>query len=577
VRDGDIFGSRRDGGLPPAPGPESSGPESFLGRRLGDRYEILEVLGVGGMGAVFRAQHVAIERPVAVKVLLPACFRLPTVRERFFREARVANRIRHKNVLETLDLGETPEGIPYSVMDLLFGETLAERLARGTMPLPEILETTLQVCDGLGAAHDLGIIHRDVTPSNIFLVRRGTVGVGGPLVKILDFGVAFVQAEVRLTQPGQWVGTPQYIAPEVVLGQDLSIAADIYSLGVVLFEALAGRPPFEDPKPAVLATRHVTEDPPQIAELCPDVPPRFADLVMHCLEKHPDDRPPNMRVIAEDVRRVMREFGSPRRRTVPPSVHPPVPEDLDVVGSAEPASAQAPGAGIGTWVDWLGQIRARLASSRDPKALGEVRRVEETLEEITALESEWAERTAEVAEWETEGAARQLRFAQALEALSAEEVRLADALAAAVPPLERAEQRLEAARTHLAEARRQVVAAEIGGSRTISSARDAGIPMAPLDAALLQAYAAAGAAVAAYEASVAAERTCRRAKEACEGELHDVRYQIGELHRNSERDARAAAERLAAANARLDGLERRRTELFRSLIEAAGTLSACCA
>jgi len=143
-----------------------------VGQTLGGRYRIGEVIGSGGMGTVFRAEHVIIERPVAVKVLLPSCCRAQNVRERFYREARITNRIQHPNVLEVLDLGETEGGLLYLVMDFLHGETLAKRLSRATVAVDTLLDIVSEICDGLAAAHELGIIHRDITPSNVFLVAR---------------------------------------------------------------------------------------------------------------------------------------------------------------------------------------------------------------------------------------------------------------------------------------------------------------------------------------------------------------------------------------------------------------------
>jgi len=287
-------------------------PSSLVGRRLGERYELLDLIGAGGMGAVFRARDAKADAPKAVKVLSPIVLELPNLRVRFLREARLAGRIAHPNVLDVEDSGETDEGLLFQVMELLTGETLQARMARGGLPPAELLEIVAQTCDGLAAAHDLGIVHRDISPANIFLVQPHDAGLAA-LVKVLDFGIAFVRAEARLTKPGEVLGNPRYIPPETVLGADAVAASDIYSAGVVLYEALAGRPPLDDARATNLAMLHVTTIPPSLRAVVPGVDPILADLVMSCLAKHPEERPVDARVVARELREAATRVKRPAR------------------------------------------------------------------------------------------------------------------------------------------------------------------------------------------------------------------------------------------------------------------------
>jgi serine/threonine protein kinase len=187
-------------------------------------------------------------------------------------------------------------------MELLEGETLAARMARGRMAQADVLDVVAQACDGLAAAHDLGVVHRDVSPSNIFLVAAPAGTRDGHRVKLLDFGIAFVRDEARLTRPGEVLGNPRYIPPEAVLGREGQPASDLYSIGVVLYEALSGRPPLDHARPTSLAMLHVTTAPKALERVEPGIDCTLAALVMACLAKRPEDRPPNARVVAAGLR-----------------------------------------------------------------------------------------------------------------------------------------------------------------------------------------------------------------------------------------------------------------------------------
>jgi serine/threonine-protein kinase len=250
---------------------------------LGGRYRLRARLAAGGMGAVWVADDAVLGRQVAVKVLGEALAGDGLAAERLRREARAAARLGHPGVARVLDLGEDG-GRPYLVMELLRGESLAGRLARaGALPPAEAARVVAAAADALEAAHRAGIVHRDVKPGNVFLTRDGEV-------KLLDFGIASASNEAALTG-GDLIGTAAYLAPERVLGHDATPAADVYALGVLLYELLAGRPPFAADSGMALAMAHVHARPVPLPEAAPSVPPSLAAACEQALAKDPAARP----------------------------------------------------------------------------------------------------------------------------------------------------------------------------------------------------------------------------------------------------------------------------------------------
>jgi serine/threonine-protein kinase len=208
-------------------------PDPRIGTLLAGRYVIEQVIGEGGMATVYRARHKLVDRPVAVKIMNPMLASDPIVRERFRREAKSAQKLAHPNIIEIYDQGDTEDGTAYIVMELLRGEALASVIQRGLMDVDRAIHIMIQIARGMARAHDLEVIHRDIKPENIYLCRRDD---GSDLVKLLDFGIAKSRQDSRLTGQGELFGTPQYMAPERIMGNDTGGSSDIYALGVVFFE-----------------------------------------------------------------------------------------------------------------------------------------------------------------------------------------------------------------------------------------------------------------------------------------------------------------------------------------------------
>jgi serine/threonine-protein kinase len=281
--------------------PLTTPSDPFIGTTIAGRYVVEELLGVGGMGSVYRARHQFIGRDVALKFLDPSLTKNERLRKRFLGEARAANQINHEHIIDITDFGETEDGIVYMVMEYLEGHSLENEIERGPLDLRRALRIALQVALGLGRAHELGVVHRDIKPGNIYLTRRR---MDRDFVKILDFGVARIEHDARITGQNMIVGTPEYIAPEQIRATAATPLSDLYSLGCVLFEMLTGRIPFEG-KTTVLLVKHINDAPPLVSSLNAAVPPEADRLVMRLLQKKPEGRHRDAYHLVEDLQRLL--------------------------------------------------------------------------------------------------------------------------------------------------------------------------------------------------------------------------------------------------------------------------------
>jgi serine/threonine-protein kinase len=215
--------------------------DEYIGKVVAGRYRLETLLGEGGMGVVYRARHVLIDRVVALKLIRPDLRGETHLRAWMLREARAANRVDHAHIVDIHDVGETEEGELYLVMEYLTGTSLSHECAKGPLPLPRAVDILEQMCAALARAHDLGVIHRDLKSDNIMLTARGG---RRDFVKILDFGLAALARDPRLAPKGAVFGTPEYMSPEQARGEDAHAQSDLYALGILFFEMVTGQLPF---------------------------------------------------------------------------------------------------------------------------------------------------------------------------------------------------------------------------------------------------------------------------------------------------------------------------------------------
>ncbi|MCP3164756.1 serine/threonine protein kinase [Myxococcus qinghaiensis] len=292
--------------------------DPLLGRVLNERFRILETLGAGGMGRVYKAMQAPLDRLVALKVLNPHYNdegKDPGFQKRFFLEASVTAKLRHPNTVTVIDYGKTDDGIYYIAMEYLDGLTLGQLLTQvGPIPWARALNITQQIARSLREAHKVGLIHRDLKPANVMVLNQET---DHDIVKVLDFGLvksfigeADVQQDTSLTQAGIILGSPQYMAPE----QARNIAdprSDVYSMGVVLYQMLMGQPPFFAAQSIDVIVKHINEPPPAFGAIWPGhtVPAEVEALVMKCMAKLPVERYQSMDEVLEAMRRVAHAVG----------------------------------------------------------------------------------------------------------------------------------------------------------------------------------------------------------------------------------------------------------------------------
>jgi serine/threonine-protein kinase len=284
---------------------DRSDTDSLVGKLLSGRYRVKRLLGKGGMAEVYEGEHEKLGKRVAIKVLHPELAGDEGMIERFLREAQSEARIEHPHIVAAFDWGETPDAAPYAVLEFLDGRDWEKDLERADKPsVQRVAAIVCQVCEALEAAHARGIIHRDLKPANVFLIDRD----GNPdYVKVVDFGIAKLLHQGRdtpkLTEPGGAPGTPLYMAPEQLSQQAVDARTDVWAIGVMLYEALAGKVPFNADTIGVLVMKVLTETP-QLQDLRPEVPDPIRELVQRMLAKDPAGRPES----CEEVRRVLEPY-----------------------------------------------------------------------------------------------------------------------------------------------------------------------------------------------------------------------------------------------------------------------------
>jgi hypothetical protein len=446
-------------------------------------------------------------------------------------------------------------------MELLHGQTLAERLADGPLPIDALVDVFMEAAEGLAAAHEVGVVHRDVSPANLFLLAPGRNTGPQVRVKILDFGIAFIKSEVRLTLPGEVMGTPYYVSPEILQkgASAVTPASDVYSLGATLFEALCGSPPFEAPTYTQVLLKHVTEPPPSVAARCPDVPPRLAELVEACLAKEPDERPGGMREVIRQLHSVGRDIG---RRTSRRSMVPPEAERGE---DAPPVPFQTLGTGLSAWKEYLRTVRAK--GPLPPRQDAQARDMETAVAELEQVDESLEQRREALATSEAGQIAAEHRFSRAMTALREEEARLEETGQAVRDTLDAA----SAARRDAEEAFRAARAKVRGAEAAAGESEET--PLAAIPEGLAVAYAEAGPAAGRLCDGLQAERGARETMVHWETERTDVSFQLRQLVSNAGRTQEGLTAAIARDKQEIRTLEETRAALWQTLIALATGLS----
>jgi serine/threonine protein kinase len=513
--------------------------DPLIGGTLGARYVVESVVGEGGMATVYRAHHILVDRPCAVKVMNRALAIDATVRERFRREAKSAQVIAHPNVIEIFDQGETADGTPYIVMELLDGLLLADLTASGPIPCKRAVPIMIQIARGVARAHDLGVVHRDLKPENIFVCRRPD---GSDLVKILDFGIARSRSDSRLTNAGELFGTPQYMAPERIMTGDTGPNVDLYALGVIFYEMATGTLPFDGSDPTTVLIKHMKEAAPPPRSIVKDTPEGLDALIRALLEKDPKARPVDAHRIEHDLAGVARELKAPI---------PPEPE-ADPTSSRAPART-LPAVVVEAWTRRLGVFESMLASSGGGRTkelesvLGDIRKHVRELSEARAAASTEQRKLEEI---DARGRDGRQRFGFAVDALGLDSSKAKDELRTARAAVGALGPACKAAADKFIAAQREAVTWE--GRSGLQE------PYAQL----AQAYRRCAEAVDAWVEARKSERAAQQAVEGRERTVSDLDYQIAQLraalagHEQAlERDHDAAQKHVSELNARAERVE----------------------
>lgn len=391
--------------------------DPYLGKVVAGRYRLEARLGEGGMGVVYRARHVLIDRVVALKLIRPDLRGETHLRAWMLREARAANRVDHAHIVDIHDVGETEQGELYLVMEYLTGTALSSEIAKGPMPVSRAVDILEQMCAALARAHDLGVVHRDLKSDNIMLTdRRGRAD----FVKILDFGLAALARDHRLAPKGAVFGTPEYMSPEQARGEDARPASDLYALGILFFEMVTGQLPFRSHDRDTLLEMQKSAPPPRPRALRKDLPEAAEAICLRLLQKRVEDRFRDGHHLQEELKRLQRSL---------PSTVWEVTEKPVVQSSAQavpPPPAPSPGV-----VEWSRRaanfLRATARAYPNGKAPEEIRKASEHIWELAArasrLEGELASHSKKLEAIEKRGRALRAEIGRKVEELAGEESR----------------------------------------------------------------------------------------------------------------------------------------------------------
>jgi serine/threonine protein kinase len=520
--------------------------DPLIGKTIAGRYVIEDMLGEGGMATVYRAKHKLVDRPCAIKVMNPALTTDAKVRERFRREAKSAQAIAHPNVIEIFDQGEMEDGTPYIVMELLDGKTLADLIDAGAVPPARAVPIMIQLARGIARAHDLGVVHRDLKPENIFICKRED---GTDLVKILDFGIARLRTDTRLTNAGELFGTPQYMAPERITSGEAGPSVDLYALGVIFFEMATAKLPFEATDAPTFLIKHMKDPAPSPRSVDARVPKQLDALVLQLLEKDPRVRPVDAHRVGQDLVALAHVL----RASVPPE------PEVDPA-SSRPQAKTLPSIVLEQWagrIDLFEQMFARGYRGKPPadqeRTLSDLKRL---VREITEVRGANTKEQRALEEIDTRGRDGRQRFGFAVDALGLDASKAKDELRSARLDRERvAQESADAAKAYL-ETQRELLTWEGRSGQKEPYTQ------------LAEAHRSCAAAVDAWLVARKRERAAVTALEAKVQTAGDLEYQIAALrtalanHEQAiDRDHGAAQKRVVELNARAETVEHRLLQL----------------
>ncbi|MFH1435818.1 MAG: protein kinase [Pseudomonadota bacterium] len=399
-----------DSGFCPFDGTSLEMPDDpWIGKTVTNKYRIIERIGEGGMGIVYRAIQFHPERQVALKILSQKLLKDKAMMQRFEREAMAVAMIQHEHIVAIYDADSTEDGVPYIAMELLEGESLMDVLGRGRIDMQRAVTIVIQVCEALGPIHAMGIIHRDLKPENIFLTKTPD---DGDCVKIFDFGIALLKDKPRLTEKDFVVGTPEFMAPEIITGKKITPMADLYSLGCIFYEMLCGELPFKDTNPVVLVTKHVHELPLPPDRKDSSVPLALSSMIMRLLAKNPELRYQDAYALVNDLRSL-----NMMRDTLPAKVvktEAAGKKRLDIRMEV----ISSPSATHEKWKEFLRSTKGKSAEVTNAVAL--IKEMEALTARLGEIEAKEATLSEKLAKHETSDNETKTRLRRALEELARE-------------------------------------------------------------------------------------------------------------------------------------------------------------
>jgi serine/threonine-protein kinase len=501
-------------------GHRSTGADPMIGKVVAGRYRLEARLGEGGMGVVYRARHVLIDRVVALKLIRPDLRGETHLRAWMLREARAANRVDHAHIIDIHDIGETEEGELYLVMEYLVGTPLSAELARGPMPIARGVDILEQMCAALARAHDLGVVHRDLKSDNILLTQRGG---RKDFVKILDFGLAAIARDPRLAPKGAVFGTPEYMSPEQARGEEAAAQSDLYALGVLFFEMLTGQLPFRANDRDTLLEMQRSHPPPRPRSIRPDAHTQGEGICLRLLEK-------DIRKRYRDAHHLQEELKALQRSLPTVAWEVEIAEGGGVQLPPPPPPPQSPGV-----IEWASRaaLFSRMVSraypaGNPPTDVGQsLTQMWDLAARANKLEGEVASYTRKLEALERRGRALRAEIGRKVEELAHEESRVMREAAVDADDVEKVRSELAAADKVATTSRQLADAAARQGTNDPSVYERAGAAAATAQAKREQ--------LARYEAK----------KNNREAIARDLRRQIEELRNQLSRYAEALEEDLA--------------------------------